>query len=550
MLKKPLHCSANKFTLFIAAYFTLVFNYPFLAGAKKAIFELDTFDIGFLISVPLLLFFLLAFIFSLFSFKYLLKPLFITVTLLSSGVFYASLVYGIVFDYGMIQNVYETNNSEAFSYLNLTAVLFILVSGVLPAFIIYKVKITYQSPLRELARKVLFMLAMLTGILIIAFFYYQDFASVGRNNKFLKSYIVPTQYLRSGYKFIRDEFFTTPMQYQLLGQDAKVVKKNDGSKPNLVVVVVGETARSMNYEYNGYSKPTNAHTRKTDVISFPDVSSCGTATALSVPCMFSDMTRGNYDSKIAKHRDNALDVIQRAGVDVEWFDNDAGCKGVCKRVPNKILSIDKSEELCDGEYCYDEKLLSELDNKLQNIGREDNLIVLHVIGSHGPTYYRRYPVEHRQFVPDCPRSDIQNCTAEELVNTYDNTILYTDFILSQIIERLQAQGQDYNTAMLYISDHGESLGESGLYLHGVPYSFAPVEQTQVPMLMWLSDPFAQANRIDKQCLSDNAKSGTYSQDNFYHSLIGMMSVDTQDYDQTMDIFTDCTNTTNNAGMTQ
>jgi len=537
--KQKVYLSVNKFTLIIALYYTLVFNYTFISSFETAIVALDTFSYGFAISVPFFLFFVLSLLFSLFTVKYITKPLFIIVTVLSSTVFYASLMYGIVFDYTMIQNIYETDNSEASTYINFAAVMFVALTGIVPAYAIYKVNINYQPALQTLKSKAVLMLTMLAGILIIAFSYYQNYASVLRNNSQLKRTIVPTYYLGSSVKFFKKEFFTAPIKYQVLGTDAKVIKPEENGKPNLVVIVVGETARAMNYSYNGYQKDTNTYTQNQGLVSFQNVSSCGTATAVSLPCMFSDMSREDYDSHIVKHRDNVLDVIKKSGIDVSWIDNNSGCKGICNRVDNFNIPTDSEHELCDGAYCYDERLLSELEQKIGQTEPNDKLIILHLIGSHGPTYYRRYPQTYKKFVPDCPRSDIQNCTDEALINTYDNTISYTDYVLSRVIEQLKVKENTFNTSMLYISDHGESLGENGLYLHGLPYSIAPDHQTKVPFLLWLPDQFAVTNKIDKQCIINNAKVNEYSHDNLYHSLISIMNVQTSDYTQDLDIFADC-----------
>jgi lipid A ethanolaminephosphotransferase len=258
--------------------------------------------------------------------------------------------------------------------------------------------------------------------------------------------------------------------------------------------------------------------------------------------MFSDMTRENYDSHVVKHRDNVLDIIEKSGIEVSWIENNSGCKGICSRIDNFSIPTDSEHELCDGDYCFDERLLSELEKKIAQTTQNDKLIILHLIGSHGPAYYRRYPQEYRKFSPDCPRSDIQNCTKEALVNTYDNTISYTDYVLSKVIEQLKVKENEFNSSMLYISDHGESLGENGLYLHGLPYSIAPDHQIKVPLLLWLPDGFSKSNDINRQCIINNAKVNEYTHDNLYHSLISIMNIQTNDYNQDLDIFSDCRST--------
>ena len=195
--------------------------------------------------------------------------------------------------------------------------------------------------------------------------------------------------------------------------------------------------------------------------------------------------------------------------------------------------------ICDGDYCLDDVLLEELDDKLQQLSATTTFIVLHQMGSHGPTYYRRYPDAYKKFLPDCPRSDIQNCTDQELSHTYDNTILYTDHVLNEVIERLQALPRGYQTAMVYVSDHGESLGENGVFLHGLPYAFSPTEQTHIPMITWFSDAFNQDRGLKKECLMNLADSATFSHDHLFHMILSLLHVETSVFEKHNDIVSRC-----------
>ena len=304
------------------------------------------------------------------------------------------------------------------------------------------------------------------------------------------------------------------------------------------MLVLGETARAQNFSLNGYDKDTNPYTSQQGVVSFSNVSSCGTATAVSVPCMFSRLQKSNYDKRLAIAQQNVVDLVKLAGADVLWLSNNNGsCKGVCTRVENHQLSTDPVNPLCDSEFCYDEALLAPLKTKLSSLTQNNTLIVLHVIGSHGPTYFKRYPKNKTRFTPDCPRSDIQHCSPEALINTYDNTIAYTDFVLSQIIAQLNtlAGQENIETSMLYISDHGESLGEKGVYLHGLPYAFAPKEQIHVPMIFWAD---AHNTNFDMACLIKMADE-PLSQDNIFDTVLSIMSVKTKAYNQQLDAFLPC-----------
>ena len=539
MLARFKTLSVNQFTFIIALYFVCIFNIPLFGIIKKGLEKQTDVDPIFIATMPLFLTFALSFVFSLFTTKYLLKPFFIILTLLSSSVFFAAYEYNVVFDYGMIENTFQTNPAEALMYVNFASIMNMLLTGILPAYLIYKVDIQYKPFLKELLHKVLFMLTMLAGLGVIAFFYFQDYASFGRNHDELKRYVVPTYFIGAASKYINVRYLQTPMQYEQLGLDAKNVSANPNGKPNLLVLVVGETARSMNHQYYGYDKPTNAHTQDQGLTVFKDTSSCGTATAVSLPCMFSRMGREDYDARRAYAQDTAVDVLDHAGIKVQWFDNDSGCKGVCDQVENITINLKSDPKLCSGEYCFDQVLLNKLDEALANAERKDTVIVLHIIGSHGPTYFLRYPPEHRKFTPDCQRSDIQNCSATELMNTYDNTILYTDYIISEVVKKLQNQQDKFDSAMLYLSDHGESLGEKGMYLHGAPYRIAPVEQTSIPMLAWISKDFSQDNHLDMVCLAQHAAKGGFSHDNLFDSLLGLMNVKTAVYKPELDIFARC-----------
>ncbi|MCK8045491.1 phosphoethanolamine--lipid A transferase [Shewanella sp. 1CM18E] len=541
MLSRLKNLNSLQFTFILALYYVCVFNIPFFNVVKHGIDKQADVNMLFIATVPFFLVFALSFVFSLFTLKYLTKPFFILLTLVSANVFFAEFQYGAVFDYGMIENLVQTNQSEASTYLNWVSILSFIVTGVLPAFLIYKVNIRYKPFAKELLSKALFMLAMLAGILLIAAFYYENYLAFGRNNSLIKRSIIPTYFIGSTAKFINLNYLQTPLEYQQLGLDAKNTSDNleQKDKPNLVVMVVGETARAMNYAYYGYQQPTNSHTQDQDLLVFNNTTSCGTATAVSLPCMFSRMDRKDYDERRAKAQDNVIDVLSHAGIQLQWLDNDSGCKGVCNNIKHLLIDNTHTSKWCNGESCYDQVLVDELDHQLADISAKDTVIVLHILGSHGPTYYQRYPEEHRFFTPDCQRSDIQNCTQSELLNTYNNTILYTDYIISQVVNRLKRESNKFDTAMLYMSDHGESLGESGLYLHGAPYALAPKEQTHIPFLAWFSAEFAAQNNLDLICLKQQAAAGGFSHDNLFDSLLGLMNITSEVYQPNADIFARC-----------
>ncbi|MGN5077139.1 phosphoethanolamine transferase [Aeromonas veronii] len=524
--------------LLLVLFFALVLNWPIFLHFYTVLSALTPVKAGFAISIPLVLIAALNAVFIPFTFRFVLKPFFTVLILTGSIVSYAMLKYGVIFDAGMIQNIVETNSGEAGAYLNGSVALWFLLTGLLPVLVLWSLRIRYPARWYQgLAWRAGALAISLLFIGGVASLYYQDYASVGRNNKSLVKEIVPANYVHGLYKYGRDVLFATPIPYQHLGTDARVVAR--GGKPTLMFLVVGETARSQNYSLNGYGKATNSFTAKEQgVVSFRDVRSCGTATAVSVPCMFSNLTRRGYDDQLASSRDGLLDVLQHAGVSVLWKENDGGCKGVCRNVPTIEILPKSYPALCQGESCYDEVLLEGLDQQIAGM-KGNKLVAFHLMGSHGPTYFRRYPASERVFMPDCPRSDIENCSNEELVNTYDNTIRYTDKVVWLLIDKLKSLESQYDVGLVYLSDHGESLGAMGLYLHGTPYKFAPDDQTRVPLLTWFSPQLQADRQLDMGCLAAEASSQRFSHDNLFHSMLGIMDVQTSVYDNKLDLFKPC-----------
>ena len=170
--------------------------------------------------------------------------------------------------------------------------------------------------------------------------------------------------------------------------------------------------------------------------------------------------------------------------------------------------------------------------------KKDSVLVLHTMGSHGPTYHLRYPEAFRRFTPDCQTAELGDCTDAEIVNAYDNSILFTDHVLSTVIDKLKARSSKFETGMIYMSDHGESLGEHGLYLHGTPYILAPEFQTHIPFIVWMDAAFANSMKMDRACLNQKAAQD-YSHDNMFHSVLDMMNIQTNVYNPALDVFAAC-----------
>ena len=308
-----------------------------------------------------------------------------------------------------------------------------------------------------------------------------------------------------------------------IGEDAKV-EDFDAKRPRLLIMIVGEAARADHFSLNGYDKQTNPLLEKEEIINFSKMSSCGTATAQSVPCMFSVYDRASYSYKKGISTENVLDVLVHSGrVEVLWRDNNSDSKGVALRVPFEDFKHDTTNTLCEGE-CRDEGMLVGLDSYIKAHPNKDIMIVLHQMGNHGPAYYKRYPQAFERFTPVCETNQLESCSQAQISNAYDNAILYTDYFLFKVIDFLRGYHDSYESAMIYMSDHGESLGENGIYLHGLPYFMAPDTQTHIGAVMWFG---GEKPNIDAD--------KSYSHDNLFHTILGFFKVQTKVYDAQLDI---------------
>lgn len=462
--------------------------------------------------------------------------------LLSASAQYFIWTFGVVIDRSMIANIFDTTPAESFALLSTQMVIVLGLSGLLMVLVAWWIKVRRPASFwRGTAMRLLNIAISALLIVLVAALFYKDYASVFRNNKELVKSLSPSNSivaLNSWYAHNRMD----NLPLVKIGEDAKQkAVMHNGARKNLTIVVLGETSRAENFSLGGYDRETNPRLKQDDVVYFPKTTSCGTATAVSVPCMFSNMPRAHYDEELAHHQEGVLDILQRAGVQVLWNDNDGGCKGACDRVPHQnVTNLNLSGECIDGE-CYDDVLFHNLDSYIDNL-QQDGIIVLHTIGSHGPTYYNRYPAEFKKFTPTCDTNEIQSCTQQQLTNTYDNTILYVDYVVDKGIKLLQSKQDKFTTSLVYLSDHGESLGEDGVYLHGLPYSIAPDTQKHVPMLLWLSPDYQQRYGVSSQCLQQQAKTNDYSQDNLFSTLLGLLGVDSREYQAKDDLLTPCRET--------
>lgn len=468
------------------------------------------------------------------SMRFVAKPLFIFLILASACASWFMDRFGVVINVDMIRNAAETTHAEAANLITPAFVLHIVLLGVLPSLLVAWVRITHRPFPAKAKVNSFFVLPLLLVAILAASMQTGPLIATSRTHHDWLASLNPVGPIVSAVRYVASTGAEASIVVEPLGRDAHVVTP-PGRKPKVVVVVAGETARAQNFSLSGYGRATNPELAARDITYFPDTTSCGTATAVSLPCMFSVYTRATYSHRKGRSTENLLDVLSHAGIAAEWWDNNTGAKGVADRVTYRFLPDSVDPRFCTDGECNDGILLDRLGPWLDGVTR-DSLLVIHQLGSHGPSYYERYPDAYRRFTPDCRNAELADCSREEIVNAYDNTIAYTDHVLATVIDALKSRAQPFDASMIYMSDHGESLGESGIYLHGAPYMIAPKEQTQVPFVLWLGASDRAA--VNPACLQQRSHEPA-SHDNLFHTVLGLMSVETGVYDPALDVLSAC-----------
>lgn len=464
------------------------------------------------------------------------KPVAAVLILIAASAQYYERSFGVLIDREMVRSILETTVTESRHLITWRMIGTILLTGGVPAALVFWPKVRRASALHQLWRWPLGVALPAVVVLAAVFSHYKDYSAMLRERHDMMGAYQPGASLVALTNYLREEWKSADPTAAPVGQDATPGPYLAAApKPVLLVMVVGETARAQNFGLNGYVRNTTPQLRARGVINFTDAHSCGTSTAVSVPCMFSPLGKAEYSRDAFLRHENLLDVLAHAGVKTEWWDNNTGDQNVAKRVGWNRVDAVLAPNACQIE-CTDEAFLPVIAKVLAQI-QENTVLILHSIGSHGPSYYLRYDPKNAQFQPDCRSSQFSDCTAEEITNAYDNSILETDRVLARVIDLLAASDRVL-PALVYVSDHGESLGESGLYLHAAPAFMAPPEQTRVPFLMWLSPTFGDAMGVHAACLQGRTDKPV-SHDNLFHSVLGLMNIETGARNHALDLTADC-----------
>lgn len=550
--------SVEQLVMVASLFWALAANGAFFAAALRGQPLGDGATWRFALALALAVLALHALLLGLVCNRWTVKPLLGLLALATAAATFYMGAFGIYLDPTMLRNLLRTNPAEAGELITPALALHMLLYAGLPMALLWRVRVVHRPWRRAALVRLALLLGSLAVLLGAVLAQFQPLASLMRNHRELRYLITPANYLWSTGAVLAADARGAARPRQAIGLDAQPGPSwATRSKPMLVVLVVGETARAANWGLNaGFQGMTPRDTTpelarlrdSAGLVNFGHVSSCGTNTETSLPCMFAPVGRRDYDEDRIRGQESLLHVLTRAGVQVQWSDNQSGCKGVCDGLPNDTLSADKAPGLCPDGRCLDEGLLHELDRRLAQSQAQTQtqastqLLVLHMIGSHGPSYFRRYPPAFARFQPACQEDDLRRCSIEQVRNAYDNSLLYTDHVLAAAIAKLRAHEAQVDSALIYVSDHGESLGEHGLFLHGVPYAIAPEVQTRVPMVAWTSSGLDRARASPAGCSQaalQRQSAQPLSHDHLFHTLMGLLDVRSALYEAPLDLLRDC-----------
>lgn len=506
----------HNFVLLIILINTLPFNFPLYSyiASNLELFSLSGIAIALTITAVVIVFNL--FFISVFGIIHpiLLKTFFVITALINSVALYFMIKFQVILDVPMMGNIFNTQTSEASELFTPVLMVYFLLLGVLPAWLIARVKVLSANRIRILIN-------MIIGIFLGIVFIYSNSASwlwIDKYSSIIGGKILPWAYVGNAIAHYSEGVESSDNQ-ELLPDGSF-----DDEDKMVVVLVIGETARAKNFAFYGYERDTNPLLREVKALALPNTKACSTYTTASIACMLS------HDTDDTDTYETLPTYLNRHGAEVIWRSGNWG---------EPAITVEEYHDgsilrpQCTGSGCQlDGVLLTNLTERIQATQANKVFVILHTKGSHGPSYYSRYPAEFEKYTPVCRDENIADkCSQEELINAYDNTLVYTDFFLREAINKLNAL-DGVPSMLVYISDHGESLGENGLYLHGTPYAFAPDVQKDIPFIIWTSEAFNQKRQVDLQSLELKE---SYSQANIFHTVIGAFGLKSEIYSKELDV---------------
>lgn len=505
MLKNNI--SLTYFVLIISFITFLLFHFPFFKFVFSTLDSTSLGGITIIINLMIIMLTLNAFVFYFMFFlpKFIGKFLLVLFFNINAIAIYFINTYSVIIDKTMISNILNTNYEESSSFFSFGLIIYLLFLGVIPSIFIVRVKIINES----FKKKLTTFLLTLIFIVSLVFANSSNWLWIDKHSTKLGALAMPWSYVINTSRFYIHK--SQENKKEILLPDATI----KDTEKSIAVLVIGESARSENFSLYGYKKNTNPLLSKIKNVYSFKATSCATYTTAGIKCILEH----ENTSKLYEILPNYL---YRNNVEVIWRTTNWGEPPI--HIKNYLNRHDIEKKYGGGYSNYDEILLNGLQEQILVSKNNKILIVLHTTTSHGPTYNKKYPPQFEKFKPVCNSVELGKCTTEELVNAYDNTIVYTDYILSNLIESLK-QLDEYKSTMLYVSDHGESLGENNLYMHGLPVSIAPKEQLDIPFIVWLSDDYKKIKSHEE-----------LSQNHVFHSVLNFLAIESPIYDENMSIF--------------
>lgn len=534
--------SQTHLILFISLCFTIFYNYSFYKNVLK-VYPFNSADKVFLVSLVLILFlattiiilvstFVVNLLSKLIRFQFLNKIFLLIVLFLSALSSFGMDSFGAVINDYVFLSLFKTNSNEVTDVFSSRLYIYVFLLFFIPALILLKIKISDEDIKTDVRSRSKVGGISLAVAFALIFSQYESFKHFFEKDNPPQYFSNPPYWMYSIGKLGIDQVVPAIQNNLNKNKNKYTVSQIDDKQRKLVILVIGESIRYDRFSINGFERETDPQLKKEKIYSFSNVTSCGTTTAASVPCMLSPLGRKKYSPGKAYYAVNVMSIMSMAkSIDLLWRENNSNTDEIPGNFKAEDFRSSKLNTVCDVE-CRDEGMVVGLQDFINNSKSKDIFIVLHPFGTHGPSYYRRYPPRFERFKPVCKTSALKNCTVEEIKNTYDNAILYTDYFLSLVINTLKDNSKNFKTAMVYVGDHGESLGEKGHFIHGFPFDIAPKEQKQVPLFMWFGNKEKSGFNLNgiQQLLNK-----PYSHDNIFHTLLGLMGLHTPDYNSELDI---------------
>ena len=430
----------------------------------------------------------------------------IAISLIANGAaLYFINTFEVLLTRDVMGNLFNTRASEATGFVSVDMFLYIILLGVLPALYVLCRRVDYGKG-KTLAKGVGF---SLLGVIALVVVNINNVLWIDRNATKIGALIMPWSYIANSARHFHHQKMINREEIHL--PDATFTSDD----PSVVVLVIGESARRENFSLYGYERETNPLLKEDGVKAYVANASATSTTQAVKAILDHKRVKGLYEI--------LPNYMYRNGVDVVWRTTNWG------EPPLHIEKYRNASKLRaqypDADSRYDGILLEGLREEIEASTNNKLLVVIHTSTSHGPTYNKKYPAEFEAFTPVCTTVEMAKAERSELINAYDNTILYTDYLLHSVIEVLRTV-EDRECAMIYISDHGESLGEGNIYMHGmVAASMAPKEQIEIPFIVWQGD--------NSRPLKEFEEVGHY---HIFHSVMDYLDMESEFYNEEFSVF--------------